>query len=564
MSFQVLRIETYKKTSLRGLGGETERDGREKAPHKNADIVKSLSYKNMFLKKSTQGFHKEWQRVMDEMHAQSRVNKKTNVLDGMIITSDKAFFEKLGWKKGKAPTLKMKEFFDEAYAWALKEIGFMGTDKNVISAVIHVDEETPHLHLYYLPVTEKWREKQYARDENGKILRNGKNPVYLRGEDGEIIYAEKTDEEKPRLNRDEFWRIRGGVDSYALMQDRFFDEVAKKWGLERGEKGSRRKHTSKQEYEKAQAATVAHSVEYIDLIKPRQTLLNRITGEVTVDKDDFEDLKRQAVAYARKQPQLEQATEKERTAISRENEAWKGIIENRDKKDELDRREREIKSKENDLEDEKEHLQQELKKLGDLPDQLKNTQEKLRTTQQELKTYQEYATRLYRENQKIDKIAEVKAVEETYKNQIRKKDKEHTDEVNELKDQISDLKNSLDAGQQDHKKELDKERKKREELEKKHKEELEKQKEDYSRVIAAKDVVIKSLTTAIRSMGWVLTTILGWIQGNHHDYAAAAIRVGNDSLANSGQTPDICFGMEKPEILEHTVRNISDDSYLGL
>ena len=50
MSFQVLRIETYKKTSLRGLGGETERDGREKAPHKNADIVKSLSYKDMFLK----------------------------------------------------------------------------------------------------------------------------------------------------------------------------------------------------------------------------------------------------------------------------------------------------------------------------------------------------------------------------------------------------------------------------------------------------------------------------------------------------------------------------------
>ena len=50
MSFQVLRIETYKKTSLRGLGGETERDGREKAPHKNADIMKSLSYNNMFLK----------------------------------------------------------------------------------------------------------------------------------------------------------------------------------------------------------------------------------------------------------------------------------------------------------------------------------------------------------------------------------------------------------------------------------------------------------------------------------------------------------------------------------
>ena len=45
MNFQVLRIETYKKTSLRGLGGETERDGREKAQHKNVDIVKLLHFK---------------------------------------------------------------------------------------------------------------------------------------------------------------------------------------------------------------------------------------------------------------------------------------------------------------------------------------------------------------------------------------------------------------------------------------------------------------------------------------------------------------------------------------
>ena len=84
MSFQVLRIETYKKTSLRGLGGETEHDGRDKAPHKNDDIMKSLSYKNMFLKKSTQGFNKEWQRVMDELHVQSRGNKKRTSLTGRL------------------------------------------------------------------------------------------------------------------------------------------------------------------------------------------------------------------------------------------------------------------------------------------------------------------------------------------------------------------------------------------------------------------------------------------------------------------------------------------------
>ena len=80
MSFQVLRIETYKKTSLRGLGGETERDGREKAPHKNADIVKSISYKNMFLKNPLRAFTRNgsasWMRCMP---SRGSIKKRTSL-----------------------------------------------------------------------------------------------------------------------------------------------------------------------------------------------------------------------------------------------------------------------------------------------------------------------------------------------------------------------------------------------------------------------------------------------------------------------------------------------------
>lgn len=47
----------------------------------------------------------------------------------MVFTSDKAFFNKIG-------------------------------EKNIISAVAHLDEETPHMHLVYIPAIhtkEKWK-----------------------------------------------------------------------------------------------------------------------------------------------------------------------------------------------------------------------------------------------------------------------------------------------------------------------------------------------------------------------------------------------------------------------
>ena len=59
----------------------------------------------------------------------------------MIFTSGKEF-DKIGEKE-------TKRYFEESYNYicSYKNLG-----KNIISAVVHLDKVTPHIHLIYIPV----------------------------------------------------------------------------------------------------------------------------------------------------------------------------------------------------------------------------------------------------------------------------------------------------------------------------------------------------------------------------------------------------------------------------
>lgn len=107
----------------------------------------------------------------------------------MIITSDPTFFEKLGYVPGMTQPIEVMYFFDRAYKFALSYIGYHGTDKNILSAVIHFDETTPHLQLYYLPIVDTAKKKVYAKGKDGKVLRNEKgSPVQAKDERGKSVY----------------------------------------------------------------------------------------------------------------------------------------------------------------------------------------------------------------------------------------------------------------------------------------------------------------------------------------------------------------------------------------
>jgi len=163
----------------------------------------------------------------------------------MIITADREFFENLGTYNPK----NIDRFFDRAYKWALEQIGYKGTDKNILSAKVHYDETTPHMHIYYLPMTNKWNTKVYEKDKHGKILRSDKGtPIQAKDEKGKTLF-ETVESPTPKLSKTEFWRFKGGKNSYRILQDDFHEKIGKEYNLERGEIGSTREHTTKHQWQ---------------------------------------------------------------------------------------------------------------------------------------------------------------------------------------------------------------------------------------------------------------------------------------------------------------------------
>ena len=189
---------------------------------------------------------------MQVLNATFKETKKAVAFEGVIITSDRAFFENLGYVPGEPLPYELQKFFADSYLFLLREIGYHGTDKNILSAAVHLDETTPHLQLYYLPVVDEGRRKVYAKGADGKVLRNEKgSPVQAKDKNGRSLY-ERTQLEQPKICSSEFWEQRGAQSSFANLQDEYQEQVARYYGLERGEVGSSKKHTTKYQWQKQQ------------------------------------------------------------------------------------------------------------------------------------------------------------------------------------------------------------------------------------------------------------------------------------------------------------------------
>lgn len=279
MSSQVVRVQGFSKGSLGAIGKEVEREEKEVLQHRNPDIDISRTHLNKIYKQTKNGMYGEWQDTCKDMNVTNsdKLRKNAIAFEGMVITSDRDFFEKLGY--GQESSDKVKEFFDQSYEFAKQEIGFKGTDKNILSAVVHYDETTPHLQLYYIPIVDSWKEKVLQRDENGKVVKNEKgSPVQARDGKGKLMWNTVTDSEQRKLSRDSFWKNKGGNTSYTQMQDRFYEQISINYGLDRGERGSTREHTTKAEWEqqKLDKGIVANRKELTLLQKEVESLKSNL------------------------------------------------------------------------------------------------------------------------------------------------------------------------------------------------------------------------------------------------------------------------------------------------
>ncbi len=205
MSYAIIRNEKYTKDEMIML-----------APH-NERFKKKYSNKNIDLSKTSQNYHlklpkektylKEYNRLIKENNLfQGQLHKNSIYVCEVILTSDNSFFNEIGKKE-------TKRYFEECFKFMTEYKG-IGIE-NILTAVVHLDEETPHMHLVYIPVVN-------AKDKKGNNIK--------------------------KISASEFWK---GKDSYKKLQNQFYKYITEKgFNLERGKENKEREHISTDDMKK--------------------------------------------------------------------------------------------------------------------------------------------------------------------------------------------------------------------------------------------------------------------------------------------------------------------------
>lgn len=187
MSFAIIRNTKHKLNTLNLAFRHNE---RRNTNYSNKDIDKSKGKENFSLKSCPVPYSKRFNQLRNDYHLKGQIKTTSNIACEYIITSDKDFFAEIGLEE-------TKRYFKTAYKFVCdyKNLG----EKYILSAKVHMDESTPHMHLVFLPVV-------HTKDKNG-------NPI-------------------EKLSCSEFWK---GKNSYKNLQDNFYTYMTKSgFNLERG------------------------------------------------------------------------------------------------------------------------------------------------------------------------------------------------------------------------------------------------------------------------------------------------------------------------------------------
>ena len=174
MSFLVLHMDKFKKEAVRGIQSHNE---RERESHSNPDIDYERSARNYELcDHAVENYAEAIQNRIDDLLLVKAVRKDAVHMCGLIVSSDSAFFEKLS-------PYHTKRFFEESRAFLTEFVGA----ENVISAKVHMDEKTPHMHFLHVPVTSDGRlnaNKIYTRESLKRL--QTELPAYLQSKGFEL------------------------------------------------------------------------------------------------------------------------------------------------------------------------------------------------------------------------------------------------------------------------------------------------------------------------------------------------------------------------------------------
>ena len=155
MAYAILRFAKHKGGASKALSAHHERTKDSYAS--NPDIDLSRTAQNFHLVTPRWSYEQEIKHRIQT--AGCRVRKDSVKFVDTLVTVSPEF--------AKAHEAEMPEYFRRAFDFLKMRVG----EDNIISAVVHMDEKTPHMHLCFVPLT---RDKRLSAKE---ILGNKKSMI---------------------------------------------------------------------------------------------------------------------------------------------------------------------------------------------------------------------------------------------------------------------------------------------------------------------------------------------------------------------------------------------------
>ena len=168
MSYMVCHFGKYKAGNVFGLQKHNQRENEN---YSNIDIDKARIPLNYDLvNKNDINYLKKIKTIIEANRRSERaIRKDATVYCECIVSSDGTFFENLTEDK-------QKEFFKSSLEYLKNKIG----EEFIISANVHLDETTPHMHVGFVPIIENSLSAKKLIDR--KFLREVQDqlPAYLK------------------------------------------------------------------------------------------------------------------------------------------------------------------------------------------------------------------------------------------------------------------------------------------------------------------------------------------------------------------------------------------------
>ena len=168
MSYMVCHFGKYKSGNVFGLQKHNQRENEN---YSNIDIDKARTPLNYDLvNQGNINYLKRVKSIIEANRASERaIRKDATVYCECIISSDSDFFENLTEDK-------QKEFFKSSLDYLKSKIG----EEFIVSANVHLDETTPHMHVGFVPIIENSLSAKKLIDRKFLMEVQDQLPAYLK------------------------------------------------------------------------------------------------------------------------------------------------------------------------------------------------------------------------------------------------------------------------------------------------------------------------------------------------------------------------------------------------